>query len=232
MITVGNILADVGTDHGYIPIYQVQQGNNPKAIAMDLREGPLERAKDHIHKCGLDAQIETRLSDGVEALFPGEAESIVVAGMGGELVIHILTAGDKVCRMAKELILQPQSEIAEVRRFLQENAYQIVAEDMVFEDGKYYPMMRVMPVEKPNAEIRKETDAFDTKLKEMYGEQLLFMRHPILKQYLDYQKGQLEEILQNLSKQQASQKIEDRIEEIKDKIAYNLAALSYFEMVK
>jgi tRNA A22 N-methylase len=155
LITPGYIVADVGTDHGYIPIYQVQQNRSPSAIAMDLRKGPLQRAADHIQSCGLSDRIKTRLSDGTAALGVGEAEAIVVAGMGGELVLHILTDGEAVCRSAKELILQPQSEIAGVRRYLREHAYRIVAENMIYEDGKYYPMMRVVPV----AENEPQQDA-------------------------------------------------------------------------
>jgi tRNA (adenine22-N1)-methyltransferase len=155
LITPGYIVADVGTDHGYIPIYQIQQNRSPSAIAMDLRKGPLQRAADHIQSCGLSDRIQTRLSDGTAALGVGEADTIVVAGMGGELVLHILTDGEAVCRSAKELILQPQSEIAGVRRYLREHAYRIVAENMIYEDGKYYPMMRVVPVAEnaPRAEM-------------------------------------------------------------------------------
>ena len=140
-------LADVGTDHGYIPIAMVLRGHAEKAIAMDLRTGPLERAREHITAYGLEDRIETRLSDGVSALAENEADSIVVAGMGGELVIHILETGKAVCKSAKELILQPQSEIDEVRKYLRENGYRIVDEDMVEEEQKYYPMMRVIPQE-------------------------------------------------------------------------------------
>jgi tRNA (adenine22-N1)-methyltransferase len=156
LITPGYIVADVGTDHGYIPIYQIQQNRSPSAIAMDLRKGPLQRAADHIQSCGLSDRIETRLSDGTAALGVGEAETIVVAGMGGELVLHILTDGEEVCRSAKELILQPQSESAGVRRYLREHAYRIVAENMIYEDGKYYPMMRVVPV--AGSETRAEME--------------------------------------------------------------------------
>ena len=117
MVSQGNILCDVGTDHGYIPIALIQKNIIPKAIAMDINPGPLERAKEHIGFYELGEYIETRLSDGVAALREGEADSIVVAGMGGELVIHILTEGEAVCRKAKELILQPQSDIWKVRRF-------------------------------------------------------------------------------------------------------------------
>ena len=120
LVTQGYTLADVGTDHGYIPIYLLQQKKIPAAIAMDINEGPLERAKEHIALYGLQAYIQTRLSDGVAALKPGEVEAVLIAGMGGGLVIHILKDGEKVCQSAKELILQPQSEIERVREFLRE----------------------------------------------------------------------------------------------------------------
>ena len=143
LVTQGYTLADVGTDHGYIPIYLLQQKKIPAAIAMDINEGPLERAKKHIALYGLQAYIQTRLSDGVAALKPGEVEAVLIAGMGGGLVMHILKDGEKVCQSAKELILQPQSEIEHVREFLREKGYTILAEDMVYEDGKFYPMMKV-----------------------------------------------------------------------------------------
>lgn len=143
LISEGNVLADVGTDHGYVPIYLMEQGKIPRAIAMDINAGPLERAKEHIAGCGMGDYIETRLSDGLEALRAGEAESILIAGMGGGLVIHILEAGEAVARSVKELVLQPQSELERVRIFLEKNGYVTDAEDMVLEDGKFYPMMRV-----------------------------------------------------------------------------------------
>lgn len=142
LISEGNVLADVGTDHGYVPIYLMEQGKIPRAIAMDINAGPLERAKEHIAGCGMGDYIETRLSDGLEALRAGEAESILIAGMGGGLVIHILEAGEAVARSVKELVLQPQSELERVRIFLEKNGYVTDAEDMVLEDGKFYPMMR------------------------------------------------------------------------------------------
>ena len=91
LVSEGNRLADVGTDHGYVPIYLLQQKRIPSAVAMDINRGPLERAKEHIRLYQLDEYIQTRLSDGVEALLPGEADTILIAGMGGGLVIHIMT---------------------------------------------------------------------------------------------------------------------------------------------
>ena len=186
---------------------------------MDLRKGPLERAAEHILQYGLSDRIETRLSDGVEALEPDEADTIVIAGMGGELVMHIMSDGEAVCKAAKELILQPQSEIAGVRRYLRERGYKIAAEDMVLEDGKYYPMMRVVW----NSEA-KECDEGDQTLADVYGPLLLKERHPVLMQYLLYQEGQFREILRTLCSQPDSEKIRTRICEIESKMEYNRMA--------
>lgn len=136
-------MADVGTDHGYIPVYLVACKKAKRAIAMDVNQGPLLRAEEHILQYGMEEHIKTRLSDGLSALKPKEAEVIVIAGMGGALMMRILSQGAETARSAKELILQPQSELMAFRKFLYENGYQIMAEDMVCEDGKYYPMMAV-----------------------------------------------------------------------------------------
>ena len=88
MVTSGGVLADVGTDHGYIPIALVQRQKITGAIAMDINKGPLARAQENIASARLGDYIQTRLSDGVAALGEGEADSILIAGMGGELVIH------------------------------------------------------------------------------------------------------------------------------------------------
>ena len=96
MVTSGGVLADVGTDHGYIPIALIQRQRIKSAIAMDINKGPLARAQDNIASARLGDYIQTRLSDGVAALGEGEADSILIAGMGGELVIHILSEGEKV----------------------------------------------------------------------------------------------------------------------------------------
>ena len=189
MVTPGNVLADIGTDHGYVPIALVQQGKIPRAIAMDINAGPLQRANEHISMCQLEDYIETRLSDGVAALEAGEAETILIAGMGGDLVIHIIDAGMAVCRQAEELILQPQSELAKVRRYLREHCFQIIDEDMIIEDGKYYPMMKVVPVKEDNfwRFLPEETICSC----DMYGPLLLRNGNPSLRKYLVKQHKQL-----------------------------------------
>ena len=144
MVTAGNRLADVGTDHGYIPIALVQSGKIPSAIAMDINQGPLDRAREHIREQHLHTYITTRLSDGLTFLQDGEADTVLIAGMGGALTVHILEGGAHCLRSVKELILQPQSEIWLVRKWLCEHGYEITDEDIVLDEGKYYPMMRAV----------------------------------------------------------------------------------------
>ena len=225
LVTQGYTLADVGTDHGYIPIYLLQQKKIPAAIAMDINEGPLERAKEHIALYGLQAYIQTRLSDGVAALKPGEVEAVLIAGMGGGLVMHILKDGEKICQSAKELILQPQSEIEHVREFLREEGYTILAEDMVYEDGKFYPMMKVQ-YQGENENAQKASEVL--KLSDLYGGLLLQNRHPVLKTFLEKEKLIYTGIKENLAKQPASEKIRTRLAEVEDILHYNELALQFY----
>ena len=226
LVTQGYTLADVGTDHGYIPIYLLQQEKIPSAIAMDINEGPLERAKEHIALYGLQAYIQTRLSDGVAALKPGEVEAVLIAGMGGGLVMHILQDGEQVCRTAKELILQPQSEIERVREFLREEGYTILAEDMVYEDGKFYPMMKVQ-YQGENENAQKASEVL--KLSDLYGGLLLQNRHPVLKTFLEKEKLIYTGIKENLAKQPVSEKIRMRLAEVEDILHYNELALQFYQ---
>ena len=139
MVTKGYRTADIGCDHGYIAIYLIESGISPLVIAMDINQGPLDQAKENIYKAGYTRQIEVRHSDGANQLMENEVDSIICAGMGGRLTIRIIQADLSKLYNIKELILQPQSEIHLVRRFLSENGFMIVSENMIYEDGKYYP---------------------------------------------------------------------------------------------
>ena len=230
MVSQGNVLADIGTDHAYVPIALVQQGRIPRAIAMDINKGPLKRACEHIAMCQLEDYIETRLSDGVEALQVGEADSILIAGMGGDLVIHILNDGMDVCRNAKELILQPQSELERVRRYLREHFFQIVDDDMIIEDGKYYPMMKVIPVEEDNfwRFLPKES----IRPCDIYGPLLLRNGNPSLRKYLVKQHKQLNKILKELEMQPTSEAIELRKQQVLEDISLNESAYTILGEIK
>lgn len=209
MVTAGNCLADVGTDHGYVPIYLYERNIIPHAIAMDVNKGPLERAALHIAESGMKEAIETRLSDGLTALKPGEADSVVIAGMGGPLIIRILSAHLEVTESLKELILQPQSEISEVRIWLYEQGYEIIEEHMVFEDGKYYPMFKAVK----NPEAEKLTD-----LEYKYGKVSVLGEPEVLRAYLVREIANKQNILQKLN-EETTEKSKGRAVEIKALLA-------------
>lgn len=230
MVSTSGVLADIGTDHGYIPIALVERQKIKAAIAMDINAGPLARAAENIKAAHLEKYIETRLSDGVSALTPGEADSIVIAGMGGELTLHILQEGEQVCAAAEELILQPQSNIRKVREFLREHQYKIIDEDMVCEDGKYYPMMKVLHDEANDIWTRMNSE---TKAAcDIYGPLLLRNGNPVLRRYLVRQHKQLTGLLQKLTAQTPSAAIEKRIAEISRELHYNESAYTILGAIK
>lgn len=226
LVSEGNVLADVGTDHGYVPIYLVQQKKIPHAIAMDIRQGPLARAREHIRLYQLEEYIQTRLSDGVEALKVKEADTILIAGVGGGLVMHILEAGRAVCHAAQELVLQPQSELAAVRSFLNAEGYVADAEDMVFEDGKYYPMLRVHYAGSLSGGAAEETGAPELY---RYGRILLEERHPVLLQYLSWERQIQEQLLQRLKAQKQTAQIVQRVHEVEEILYINTKGLDYYK---
>ena len=191
LVTPGLVLADIGTDHGFLPIWLVQSGLTPRAVAADVNEGPLERAREHIAAQGLEEKIETRRMDGLAGFCARDGiESIVIAGMGGTLMIRILKeAQEEVLAGCRELILQPQSEIAAVREYLASEGFVIRAEEFILEDGKYYPMMR--------ATRRAEDEPAPSLTPEeaRYGPCLLRGAHPVLRLYLEKEKAIQEKIL-------------------------------------
>lgn len=224
MVTKGNVVCDVGCDHGFVSIYLLQKGISPNVIAMDVNEGPLQAAREHIGACCLTDYIETRLSDGVAALRQKEADALICAGMGGRLVIKILEEGKEKIADMKELILQPQSELQTVREYLRRQGYLITDENMILEDGKYYPMIKVCPQEKDVNTCRMMER--EQRLADKFGPVLLQKKHPVLKEFLQREYTICEQILDNL-RINGRDAIE-RQQEILDKRKDIEAALSCF----
>lgn len=230
LVTCPGTLADIGTDHAYVPIYLLQNEKIKRAIAMDVNKGPLQRAKEHIAKCNLQNEIETRLSDGVAALKAGEADSILIAGMGGELILRILQEGEEVFRSAKEIILQPQSDIHKVRNYLRYHGYLLEDEDMILEDGKYYPMMRVIPFDGKHWMEHLEYE--DQMACDLYGPILLRNGNPVLRKYLVKQHNTLEKILSSLKEQKQTDAIVERQREVEKELLYNETAYTIMGAIK
>lgn len=191
-----NRVADVGCDHGYISIYLVQSGIAKSAIAMDVRKGPLMGAQSNVKGYGLENSIETRLSDGLKELKPGEADSLIIAGMGGKLMKRILEDGDSKALGIRTAILQPQSELSEFRMYLRDNGYAILDERVVLEDGKYYFPMKVLisgaddhTFEQTVSDLIDKTGCDEEtaiSICNRYGECNIIRKDPLLKSYLEH----------------------------------------------
>lgn len=254
-------IADIGCDHGYVAMELVRSNICRHVIAMDIHRGPLERARHNIADYDMLDYIEIRLSDGVKALNAGEAEGIICAGMGGKLIISILEQGKELVEEMNQVILQPQSELNEVREYLREKGFLIEKEDMIYEDGKYYPMMRALPgafgrlerqigrnleemCKRNNvhvngipayrqpfdiSEVSREEVQRLTRVQDTYGPCLLGMGHPILKNYLLWQKAHYETIRKNLlRRKQITDRQRQRMAELDEKLSDIVFCLYYY----
>lgn len=207
MVSKGNRVCDVGCDHGFVDIALVKRGISPTAVAMDVNEGPLKRADEHIVEEMLGDRIRTVLSDGLNRYIIGEADSLIIAGMGGPLMIRILSEEKEKTDSFAELILSPQSQISDVRIFLYENGFVIDDENMVFEDGKYYVVMHVVPGE-------GAINACEAS----YGPVLIKKSEDIFRQYIDNLIDKHNKLLCQLAEAPKTSANEARKKELKEEL--------------
>lgn len=145
----GAKFADIGTDHGYLPVWLILNGVIETAIAADLREGPLERARRTAEQHGVTERLSFRLSDGLSAVSGEEADVIAIAGMGGDTIANILAAAPWTKDKGKLLLLQPMTAQPELRRWLGENGYLISGERIPREGDRLYSIWTVSGGEMP-----------------------------------------------------------------------------------
>lgn len=143
MLKKGKAVADIGTDHAFLPIYLIREGIADAVIACDIAEGPLSVAKSNIDKYGLNDKIELRLADGLKGIKPHECDQITICGMGGETIADIITAAPWVKSTGVSLVLQPMSCDDRLREYLINNSFVIDNERAVVSQGRVYTVMRV-----------------------------------------------------------------------------------------
>lgn len=219
LITPTLKVADVGCDHGYLSIYLLQNNITDKVIASDVRKGPLSKASENVKLYGLNDKIELRLSDGLTNYKTGEVESVVMSGMGGNLMIKILEESKEIIESVKELILQPQSEVAGLRHYLSDNGFMIISESIVYEDFKYYPMMKAVH-DKMN---------WDREVYYKYGKILLKEQDPILHQYLIAEKDYYVNLYSELCCQSPTENVIARLKDVEEMLKYNNEALEIID---
>lgn len=211
MVSEGLSVADIGCDHGFVDIYLVTEKKTGHAIAMDVNKGPLLRAEEHIRQYGLEKIIETRLSDGAVKLNKDEVQAAIIAGMGGRLTIRIIEESLDKFKAMKELVLSPHSDVPVVREYLCGAGFEILDEDLVFDEDKYYSIMKCT-----YSGVVNEL----TSTEYAYGPVLLKKKHPVLKEYLQMRKLKLEELAAMLEEsfenafEEKREALQERIEEV------------------
>ena len=182
-------LCDVGTDHAYIPIFSIENKICIKAIASDVRIGPLEIAKENIRLAGLKDKIETRLGGGLQPIRDGEVDTYVIAGMGGVLICDILKESYNKAQSAKTIILQPMNAIEILREWLLKNGFEIVDEELTSEGEKIYNVI----VCKWTGTIVREPEIYY-----YVGRRLIERKDPLLATFLEKKLKQTNTILKEM----------------------------------
>ncbi len=232
MIEDGSVVADVGTDHGYVPITLVKEGVSKRVFAIDSREGPLNRARENAERYGCSSKINFILSDGLKELPPGEADTVVITGMGGALINRILDECPfEVLNGIRTFIFSPQSEEEFFRRSIVLHHYTIENECLVRESGKYYPVIRASHGRGGMKEwlsggaerlvTTKELRGADYR----YGRFLLSMHDPLLQGRIEADIKTVEGILKDRDRLPGG-----RIEELKEELKKLKEALESYEV--
>ncbi|MBQ6631286.1 MAG: SAM-dependent methyltransferase [Romboutsia sp.] len=141
LVTKGKKVADIGTDHGYIPVYLLNKGHVDFAILADVNKGPLENARSEVRHNNLSDKVDLRLGSGIEVLNENEVDEVIIAGMGGILISELLEAKKNVAHSLDKLILQPMQAQDELRKYLLNNGYEILDEVLVKEDFRIYEII-------------------------------------------------------------------------------------------
>ena len=173
---------DVGTDHAMVPVWLIQSGHCPSVLATDIRSGPLESARALLEKTGTSDHIHLMQTDGLHGIGPGDGDTIILAGMGGETMVDILSAAPWTREESTLLILEPQSKKADLRRFLRDNGYAVQTEQLVRDAGRIYPILTAR-----RGESRSYTEAeLHLGLLDQVAED------PLFKDYLNIMRAQAE----------------------------------------
>ncbi|QGU95489.1 SAM-dependent methyltransferase [Clostridium bovifaecis] len=193
-----NRICDIGTDHGYLPIYLIKKGICKEAIASDINKGPVEKAENNVKREGLESKITCRLGGGLTTISPHEADCAIIAGMGGNLIRDIIEESKEVFKGLKYAVLQPVQNPDVLRKYLYESGYDILDEELCIDEGKYYEIIKVKYDNKPKV------------LEDIYyeiGEKLIHKRHPLLKEYINHKVNKYKSILSYIDNETDSAKL-------------------------
>ena len=198
--------ADIGTDHGYVAEMLLKEGICKQIIATDLNEGPLNRAIEHLTKSNLHDKCNFRLGCGLRVLNQGEADAIIIAGMGGDLISDIIHTSKDIALKAQQLILQPMTAVNTLRKYLYENGFEIIDESIVKEYHHFYFII------KAKKGIAKQMDNIYFEISNI----LIEKKDPVMIDYLNKVLNTNEKIISSLEKTK-NVEYNEKIESLKDK---------------
>lgn len=207
MVEKCECIADIGTDHAYLPIYLVEKGICKTVIASDINKGPVEKAERNIYLSHRTNEIKCRLGPGLTTISPGEVKSAIIAGMGGNLIKDILEEGMNIFKELDYVILQPVQNADVLRKYIYESGYNILDEELCKDENKYYEIIKIKYDNKSN------------RLDGIYYEiskKLLEKKHPILEEYIYFKIGKYDKIVKDIV--DTSNLAKKRKTELKEKI--------------
>lgn len=187
LVDKNNKVADIGTDHGYIPVYLLNNNIVQYAIAADINKGPLDNAKKEVKLNKLEDKVDLRLGSGLTVIKEGEVDEAIIAGMGGVLISEILETSKNVAKSLKKLILQPMQASDELRKYIYENGYEIVDEVLVKEDFRLYEIIVV----KYNGKIEKLKNEIFYEV----GKKLIAKKDPLVCEFIDKKIKSYEDVI-------------------------------------
>ncbi len=193
MVPYGSRIADIGTDHAYLPLYLAESGHIKQAVAVDVNPGPFVVARDAVLRAGMADKIAVRLGNGLQVVAPEEVDVVVIAGMGGMTMIQIMEDSPSVLPMLSRLVLQPMVGTPQVRRWLQANGWCIVDETIVQDEGRLYEIIAAEPGYMEASELLE------------IGPILWQQRHPLLADLLQQRLNSLNNIVRQMEKSSSVQ---------------------------
>lgn len=188
MVPPSRCVVDVGTDHGRLPVWLVKRGIAESAIVTDISAASLKKAEALIRAHGLEDMIEARVGDGLSVIHPGEADTVIIAGVGGVLIRDILKSAPQVTSTVKTFVLQPMKSQGLLRKWLVDNGYAIVDESLTREKDKFY---EVMVAQQGKQHIPHDV-YYDI------GYMLIKKQHPLLKEFIEYKMAKTAAIIEQL----------------------------------
>lgn len=198
-----SIVADIGTDHGYIPVYLIKNNTSKKVIGTDISKGSLDKAIQYVKELGYEDYIDTRLGNGLEVLKPYEVDTVILAGMGGTLIKDILEKDMEIAKTINNFIFQPMIATKELRKYLYKNNFKIIDEKIVKEDERYYEIIYAI----------WGKDYVEDEIYYEVSERLVDKKDPILKKFLEFKIQEIENILEKLE-EKTTEKANERKEEL------------------